>query len=292
MDQTRGGNVPPPYSPYGSGPNAGATYNVGNGNIVVVSAPNPYVNPGFSADPSDSQYSGAPPMYTESLEENLFGEASVRRGFVRKVYLTLMLQLLVTVGIICLFLYWHQLREWVYNDFWFFYSMAIVTPILIIILSCCDSLRRKVPLNFIALGIFTVVEGCMLGSLAVFFETEAVLWAMAATALISFSLTLFSLQTKWDFTMASGGLWVLAWSVISYGLLAAILRSNFLHILYACLATLLFSLYLVFDTQIIVGGKHRKLQVSPEEYVFAALTLYLDIVMLFILLLQIINICR
>lgn len=49
--------------------------------------------------------------------------------------------------------------------------------------------------------------------------------------------------------------------------------------------------YLVFDTQLIVGGKHRKYEVSPEEYIFAALNLYLDIVGLFLLLLQLIAIC-
>lgn len=50
--------------------------------------------------------------------------------------------------------------------------------------------------------------------------------------------------------------------------------------------------YLVFDTQLILGGKHRKYQVSPEEYVFAALNLYLDVVSLFLLLLQLIGLCR
>lgn len=50
--------------------------------------------------------------------------------------------------------------------------------------------------------------------------------------------------------------------------------------------------YMVFDTQLILGGKNRKYQVSPEEYVFAALNLYLDIVTLFLLLLQLIGLCR
>lgn len=50
--------------------------------------------------------------------------------------------------------------------------------------------------------------------------------------------------------------------------------------------------YLVFDTQLILGGKHRRYTVSPEEYVFAALNLYLDIVNLFLLLLQLISLCR
>lgn len=34
-----------------------------------------------------------------------------------------------------------------------------------------------------------------------------------------------------------------------------------------------------------LGGKHRKYQIGPDDYVFAALNLYLDIVTLFVLLL-------
>ena len=49
---------------------------------------------------------------------------------------------------------------------------------------------------------------------------------------------------------------------------------------------LVFSLYLVYDTQLMLGGKH-KYALSPEEYIFAALNLYLDIINLFLYLLSI-----
>ncbi|TNN34198.1 Protein lifeguard 1 [Liparis tanakae] len=59
---------------------------------------------------------------------------------------------------------------------------------------------------------------------------------------------------------------------------------HYLYILYAGLGTLLFS-------WLILGGGDRRYQVSPEEYVFAALVLYLDIVTLFLQLLQYISLC-
>lgn len=43
------------------------------------------------------------------------------------------------------------------------------------------------------------------------------------------------------------------------------------------------------DTQLIIGGKHAKFQFSVDDYVFAALNLYLDIINLFLFILQIIN---
>ncbi|XP_008275222.1 protein lifeguard 1 [Stegastes partitus] len=291
---------PPPYSPQEYGPNSytGMSYQVGKGNIAVVSPPGSFdnmvhpVGPTAPAAGYDQQYSDAPPSYSDDPPDSVFSDGAIRRGFIRKVYLTLLIQLVFTIGIICAFLYWDALREWTEDSYWFTYSMITMVVVLILAFSCCDNLRRQVPLNFIALGLFTVVEGMMLGSVSVRFEAEAVLWAVGATALVSFSLSVFAMQSKWDFTTASGSLWVFGWTLLSFALLCAILRSQYAYITYACLGTLLFSLYLVFDTQLILGGKHRKYEVSPEEYIFAALNLYLDIVSLFLLLLQLIGLCR
>lgn len=294
MDQANGAN-PPPYNfqDYGQNNYAGMSYQVGKGNISVVSAPDRYDNTVHPEVPTSTAVDFTPPPdYHYGQEDSVFSDGNIRRGFIRKVYLTLMLQLLVTVGIICAFLYWPALRTWTWHNYWFSYTMIAVVMVLVVALSCCDSLRRQVPLNFIALGLFTVAEGLMLGAVAAYFDAEAVLWAMLATALVSLALSLFAFQSKWDFTMLNGCLWVLLWTLFSFCLLCAILRSQYVYIVYACLGTLVFSLYLVFDTQLIVGGKHRKYEVSPEEYVFAALNLYLDIVSLFLLLLQLIGLCR
>ncbi|KAK2910493.1 protein lifeguard 1 [Channa argus] len=301
MDRTNGssnggyGPPPPPYNQqdYTESSYTGVGYQVGKGNVAVVSPPATYANMAYpSGNGGEQQYGQTPPDYSNGLEDSGFSDAVIRRGFIRKVYLTLMIQLLVTVGIICAFLYWDDLRKWTRHNNWFSYALMAAVLVLIVAMSCCDNLRRRVPLNFIALGLFTIAEGLMLGSVTVYFEAEAVLWAVGATALVSFALSLFAMQSKWDFTTANGSLWVFAWTLFSFALLCAILRSQYLYIVYACLGTLLFSLYLVFDTQLILGGKHRKYEVSPEEYVFAALNLYLDIISLFLLLLQLIGLCR
>ena len=55
---------------------------------------------------------------------------------------------------------------------------------------------------------------------------------------------------------------------------------------FGSVGALIFSLYIVYDTQMMMGGKH-KYSLSPEEYIFAALNLYLDIINLFLYLLSI-----
>ncbi|CAL8248618.1 unnamed protein product [Lota lota] len=294
-DRSDYGFNPPPYrASYDSPSPYPMSYEAGKSSIAAVYPPGGYDNtayPQSQAAYGDMQSVDTPPEY-QAEEENCFSDAGVRRGFIRKVYLTLMIQLLITVAIICAFLYWDTLREWTVSHYWFSYCMMGVVIVLILALSCCAGLRRRVPINFIALGLFTVAEGMMLGSVTVYYAAEAVLWAIGATALVSFSLSVFAMQSKWDFTAARGSLWAFGWTLVSFALLCAIMRSQYLYILYACLGTLLFSIYLVVDTQQMIGGKHRKYSVSPEEYVFAALNLYLDIITLFLLLLQLIGLCR
>lgn len=69
---------------------------------------------------------------------------------------------------------------------------------------------------------------------------------------------------------------------------ALFFRNDFLHFIFACFGAGLFSLYIVYDTQLMMGGDH-KYSISPEEYVFAALNLYMDIIQLFLYLLRILQ---
>jgi FtsH-binding integral membrane protein len=50
---------------------------------------------------------------------------------------------------------------------------------------------------------------------------------------------------------------------------------------------LLFSIYLVIDTQMIMGGKSVELRV--DEYTLAALLLYIDIIQIFLYILQLLS---
>jgi hypothetical protein len=143
----------------------------------------------------------------------------------------------------------------------------------------------------IFLGIFTVCESFLLGSAASCYGAEEVLIAVGFTAVVVLGLTLFAIQTRWDFTMLRGGLLVLLMILILFGILCACIPSKVLSIVYASLGALLFSVYLVVDTQLMLGGKHQY-SLSPEEYIFAALNLYLDIINLFIMILSIVGSAR
>ncbi|KAM7119929.1 protein lifeguard 1-like isoform 2-T5 [Molossus nigricans] len=96
----------------------------------------------------------------------------------------------------------------------------------------------------------------------------------------------------WDFTLLNGVLFVSVIVLLIYGTLLLFIRSYWLHLLYAGLGTMIFSLYLVMNVQLMVGGRHHHSSLDPEEYVFAALNIYLDIINLFLFILQLIGLVR
>ncbi|MGK3753581.1 MAG: FtsH-binding integral membrane protein [Bacillariaceae sp.] len=59
--------------------------------------------------------------------------------------------------------------------------------------------------------------------------------------------------------------------------------------MYSVFATFLFSLFLAYHTKLIVGGKHSKYRMSEKDYVFGACALYVDIVNIFLMILQLLG---
>jgi len=220
-----------------------------------------------------------------------FSEKSIRMAFIRKVYAILTVQLAVTIAIISMFFFWEDLKTYSYNNVWLFYVALVMTFVCIIALACCPGVRRTFPMNIIFLGIFTICEGFVLGVVASRYNTDTVLIAAGICAVVVLSLTIFAFQTKIDFTMCGGFLFVTIIVLMCFGFVMIFWRNKVAYLIYSCLGALVFSMYIVFDTQMMLGGKH-KYSISPEEHIFAALNLYLDIVQLFMFLLSIVGSAR
>jgi len=229
-----------------------------------------------------------------AMEFSDFSDKAVRRGFIRKVYSIISVQLLLTVGTMALFKMNYTIRDSMnpINGgplFWPVFIVCIVLVLgIIIAMACVKTLRRSFPINFILLALFTAAESVMLGMTVIPYDDQVVLIAGGCTAGIVIALTIFAFQTKIDFTMMGGALICVLLVFIVFGFLMAFLpHVEILHLVYAGIGVLIFSLYLVYDTQMMMGGSH-KYSVSPEEYIFAAIAIYLDIINIFLYLLRLV----
>merc|ERR1712032_116887 len=189
-----------------------------------------------------------------------FSDKAIRLNFIRKVYSILTVQLIVTMGFIGFFFIPTVAKFSQENPALLWVALAF-SIIMMLALVCVPSIRRKSPHSLIFLGLFTLCEGWLIGAICSTYEVTEVLIAVGMTAGVVFALTLFAMQTRTT------------------------------RLVFAIIGAIIFSLYIVFDTQMMMGGNH-KYSLDPEEYVFAALNLYLDIINLFLYILQIVGASR
>eukprot|EP00923_Selenidium_pygospionis_P012448 GHVN01021116.1.p1 GENE.GHVN01021116.1~~GHVN01021116.1.p1 ORF type:complete len:176 (-),score=6.64 GHVN01021116.1:422-949(-) len=156
-------------------------------------------------------------------------------------------------------------------------------------LACIEGLARKVPWNYLLLSVLTVGMSITVSYAGASVKSEAFAIAMGITAAVVIGLSIFACQTRFDFTGCGPYLFVMLLVLMVFGIVAAIVRDRILHIVYAAIGAMIFSFYIVYDTQVIVGGKHRKYQFSIDDYIFGAVALYIDIINLFMYILVLVG---
>ncbi|XP_042350559.1 protein lifeguard 3-like [Plectropomus leopardus] len=214
---------------------------------------------------------------------------AIRHAFIKKVYLILTAQLAVTLSVVAVFTFVHPVRLFVIRYPGIYWASFVVYFLVYCILVCCKGPRRRFPWNLVLLGVFTLALSYMAGTISSYYETKAVLIAMGITALVCIAVTIFCFQTKVDFTSCGGFLCIASIVLMVIGIVTAIVLSfqyvPWLHMLYAAIGAILYTLFLVYNTQLLIGN--RELAISPEEYIFGALSLYIDIVHIFLFILQV-----
>ncbi|XP_074538088.1 protein lifeguard 2-like [Halichoeres trimaculatus] len=225
----------------------------------------------------------------EMLREFTWDDRNIRRIFIRKVYSILMIQLMVTLAIVAIFTFCDPVKDYIQTNpgwYWASYAVFFVTYLT---LSCCSAPRRQFPWNLILLAIFTLSLSYMTGMLSSFYNTKSVVMCLGITAAVCLLVTALSFQTKIDVTSYQGVFLTFCLVMFISGMALIIVRPfqyvPWLESIYAILGAILFTMFLALDTQLLMGNKRYTL--SPEEYVFATLNIYLDIIYIFSFLLQI-----
>ncbi|KAF5842665.1 inhibitor of apoptosis-promoting Bax1-domain-containing protein [Dunaliella salina] len=142
------------------------------------------------------------------------------------------------------------------------------------------------------------------------YKTDLVVQAFGMTAAVSAGLTLYALKTKNDFTSMGGFLYSMLLSLVFGMFLNLFMGVPAMSLFLSMGGAALFSVYLIYDVQpmfphsrcllyqappypwsavqMLMGGTH-KFSLSPDEYIFGAIAIYLDIINLFLHILRILG---
>ena len=220
-----------------------------------------------------------PPFYTDYS----------RRNFIKKVFSCVLIQLFANFTFTIIAYTTPEVSDFIKSETGI--SLLYVFCALLLCLSCVpfcsESVLRKHPTNLYYYGVYTVCTSYLVTCVCVVTDPQIVLLALIGTMVIVLSLTLFTMQTKIDFTPCSGILFIFLIILVFGSLITSFLPQIKLVKLGLCLFGLfLFSMYLIIDIQMIVGGDHIKFQFEESDFILAALCLYLDILNIFLRMIE------
>ena len=211
---------------------------------------------------------------------------SIRSKFMLKVYGILLSQFIFTFGIILVcqikiikqYLFLHKtLCISLLSASLFVYLFAFI------IFLCRPDIMRRAPINYIVIFLITICETMIVAFISITYLPEIVIAAITFLTAICLAIFFISLFNLIDIKYLYMTLIALFFCALNYGILALIYKSNYLYFLYCLIAAILYILFIVYDTTVIRD------EFDIDDYAYGALTLYFDIIRLFIILLQILG---
>ncbi len=239
---------------------------------------------------SQNQFSSYPTDFEVGLtDENKLDtiQTGIRLGFIKKVYGILAIQLLITVFFTTISMSSTSFSKFQLQNlgiFWFCLILTIVLPCVIV---CFQSAMRQTPYNYGVLFAFTFAESYLVSFICSLTNPKFVFMAAFMTFGLVVALTVYAMTTKTDFTMQGGLFFVLGCGLLMFSLFAMFTNNKLIHIILCVAGIVLFGLYLIYDTQLILGNKENALEI--DDYVLASFMLYTDIIYLFLRILELIQ---
>eukprot|EP00928_Gymnodinium_smaydae_P018580 TRINITY_DN17076_c0_g1_i3.p1 TRINITY_DN17076_c0_g1~~TRINITY_DN17076_c0_g1_i3.p1 ORF type:complete len:250 (-),score=44.51 TRINITY_DN17076_c0_g1_i3:106-855(-) len=216
------------------------------------------------------------------------GPARVRIDFVRKVYAVVAAQIIFTAAVVVLCVRGPLgapiLRLVSRHANAYRWGMVVSTTAVLFGLMAN---KKKFPCNLCLLTSFTVIMSLNVGGVCAIIAAAGlealVVQSAVITALLFSAITVYTFKSKKDFSILGAILFPLALASVAFGLLGLffpILHTGVLGLLSSFVGALIFCAYVAFDTFRIMH------QLGPDDYVEGAIQLYLDIVNLFLYVLD------
>ena len=262
-------------------------HNQNNINIMNINNKDNITNNNINNEISNQIHNGnMGVVYSKREDQNI--KEIIRNQFVRKVYGILLVQFILTFGLI-LICQIKVIKNFLYNHKALYISLMILSGLVFAIsftiLICYPSLMRTVPYNYIFLFLFTFSETVLLIYISILYSFQYVFGSIAFVSCICVVIFFMSCIKKISLKFIYLCIIIVAILGIIYGILALIFRKYYLEFLFCLIGAILFTLFLVYDTQKITQFDNNN-YITIDDYIFAALVLYTDIIRLFIEILK------
>lgn len=157
--------------------------------------------------------------------------------------------------------------------------------IISLALGLSSTLSQRVPLNYTLLGIFTLCQGYCVGFIAAQYSKETVLTAAYLTAAVVGVLAVYALRSKTEISYHGGLILMISLGSLVLTFLSWLTGVRFFDSLIFAGACVISGLYLIYDVKMLMGRDNR-MKLSLDDYIKGSMHLYIDVVKIFINILQ------
>ena len=209
----------------------------------------------------------------------------LRVGFIRKTLGIVCAQLIFTTAIVGLIINSESAKDYLRENYGIVIVAVLIYIITAIILMCCRQLARTVPANYVLLLIFTVSVSLMVAFICSYYQSSIVFKAFIVTLVVTGAITIYALTSKVKIAYLFGAMIIVLVSLLAVGIMVLFtgMQGSYLYGLYCFLGVVLFGIFLIWDLRRISSSKYG---LSHEDYVFASMMIYLDVVNLFLEILR------
>ncbi|KAF9677632.1 hypothetical protein SADUNF_Sadunf08G0127800 [Salix dunnii] len=211
----------------------------------------------------------------------------LRWAFIRKVYVILALQLLLTVGVAATVVFVRPIPNFILHTTPGLAIYIVFLVLTLILLWPLHVYSKRHPWNYFFMALFTICIAFAVGLSCALTKGRIVLEAAILTSVVVIGLTLYTFWASkrgQDFSFLGPFLFSAVLVLIVFGLIQFLFPfGKWSLMIYGCLGAIVFSGFIVYDT----GNLIKRF--SYDEYISAAINLYLDIINLFLALLNIFN---
>lgn len=236
------------------------------------------------------------PVYDNTLDNNpnnyssfaQFEDKKLRKKFVRKTLFTFSLSLFTTLGFCIGFKNIPTIDTFVKSELGeALYILSVSTTFLtMFVCLCCEDLLRKTPSKYIIYSLFVLDVSYSLGISSLYIKGDLLYISIIITTGTTTSLILYSFIATTDFTEYYTYLVAIFMCLIFIGIVNIFFNNTIIQIIISGGGALVFACFIVFDMQMILGQKHIKYKYSIDDFILAAMSLYLDVINMFLYIIQ------
>ncbi|KAJ9696114.1 hypothetical protein PVL29_008387 [Vitis rotundifolia] len=223
---------------------------------------------------------GARPLYPMMLEN-----PQLRWAFIRKIYSIVAIQLLLTIAVAAVVVTVHPIAYFFVSTGAGLALYIVLIFVPFIVLCPLYYYHQRHPVNYLLLGVFTVSLAFVVGLTCAFTSGKVILESVILTTVVVVSLTLYTFwaaKRGHDFNFLGPFLFGAILVLMVFALIQILFPLGRLSVMiYGLLASLIFCGYIIYDTDNLIK------RYSYDEYIWAAVSLYLDVINLFLALLTV-----